>query len=74
MVIDKSYTSGYSELTTETDKDGKIKTTTRNYPDKYKLKLQKEVDEKKLEKWIEVDKETYHKYTINSYYDLREDL
>lgn len=73
LVIDKSYTRGYSEIHTETDENGKIKTTTKNYPDTYKLKLKKEVESEELTKWIEVDKETYHKYTIDSYYDLREE-
>ena len=74
MVVDKSFTQGHTETTTETDSNGKVTITNKSYPDKYRLKLRKQVDGEDLEKWIDVEKEIFDKCPINSYYDAREEL
>lgn len=74
LVIDKKFQSSYSTTTIDRDEENNTsKTKTTTYPDTYKLKLQKEVEGETMEKWIEVDKETYHKYPVGTWFDVRED-
>lgn len=70
-IVDKQYSAGYSYTETTTSYIGNdtIRIPTTKYREaQYLLKLEKEVDGKKKNIWIEVPESEYQKYQIGYFY------
>ena len=70
-VVDKKYESESTYYTHSTQYVGSSSISVPEYhysPEKFKLKLQKEEDEKIKEIWIEVPREEYENFKIGDYY------
>lgn len=67
IVIDKNYTAAYTTIRTT----GKLTFPEYN-PEKYSIKIQKEVKGNNKSIWINVDQITYHNLNIGDYYGYHE--
>lgn len=67
QVIDKSYQSAYTTMSTS----GNI-TIPQYHPERYSIKIQKDIEGKTKSIWISVDKDTYHSISIGEYYGKEE--
>lgn len=67
QVIDKSYQSAYTTMSTS----GNI-TIPQHHPERYSIKIQKDIEGKTKSIWISVDKDTYHSISIGEYYGKEE--
>lgn len=70
-IIDKSYHSAYTVMTSQTVQVGNTTTSVpvpRYYPETYNIKIQKEDGKKLKECWIEITATEYEKVKIGDYY------
>lgn len=67
QVIDKRYNSAYTTMMTS----GNI-TIPQYHPERYSIKIQKEINGKIKSIWISVDKDTYHNINMGDYYGKEE--
>lgn len=67
QVIDKSYQSAYTTMSTS----GNV-TIPQYHPERYSIKIQKDIEGKTKSIWISVDKDTYHSISIGEYYGKEE--
>lgn len=67
QVIDKSYQSAYTTMSTS----GNV-TIPQYHPERYSIKIQKNIEGKIKSIWISVDRDTYHSISIGDYYGKEE--
>ncbi|MGN1012270.1 MAG: hypothetical protein ACI4ON_00345 [Clostridia bacterium] len=70
-IIDKRYTPEHTYTTMRTTYVGEstVSIPVTNYVgEKYEIKLEKEIEDKKKSIWIDITKEEYEKYSIGDFY------
>ena len=67
IVIDKNYTAAYTTM----QRSGNI-TFPQYHPERYSIKIRKEVEGKNKSIWINVDQITYHNINVGDYYGYHE--